>query len=65
MSVNEKNIKPYFIHINYFTVRINDLQNYRTSLSVLNFADDTLLYKTFKKTHTYMIVKVLIQNLKR
>ena len=31
-----------------FLVYINDLQN-NTSLNVLNFADDTLLYTTFKK----------------
>ena len=31
-------------------VYINDLQNI-TSLKVLNFADDILLYTTFKKTH--------------
>ena len=32
-----------------FLIHINDLQN-NTSLRVLNFADDTLLYKTFKES---------------
>ena len=35
-----------------FLIHINDLQN-NTSLRVLNFADDTMLYKTFTKT-TYL-----------
>ena len=35
-----------------FLILINDLQN-NTSLGVLNFADDTMLYKTFTKT-TYL-----------
>ena len=35
-----------------FLIHINDLQN-NTSLKVLNFADDTMLYKTFTKT-TYL-----------
>ena len=35
-----------------FVIHINDLQN-NTSLRVLNFADDTMLYKTFTKT-TYL-----------
>ena len=34
-----------------FLIHTNDLQNY-TSFSVLNFADDTMLYKTFTKKHT-------------
>ena len=42
-------------------IHINDLQNV-TSHSVLNFADNTMLYKTFTKTHTQMTVKNLIQN---
>ena len=33
-----------------FLIYINDLQNI-TSLKVVNFADDTLLYTTLKKTH--------------
>ena len=36
----------------FFLIHINDLQN-NTSLSVLNFADDTMLYKTFTK-NTYL-----------
>ena len=35
-----------------FLVHINDLQN-NTSLSVFNYADDTMLYKTFTK-NTYL-----------
>ena len=35
-----------------FLIHINDLDNY-TSLSVLNFADDTMLYRTFAK-NTYL-----------
>ena len=35
-----------------FIIHLNDLQN-NTSLSVLNFADDTLLYKTLTK-NTYL-----------
>ena len=35
-----------------FLIHINDLQN-NTSLRVLNFADDTMLYKTFTQT-TYL-----------
>ena len=34
-----------------FPIPINDLQNI-TSLNVLNFAYNTVLYKTFKKKHT-------------
>ena len=33
-------------------IHLNDLENY-TSLSVLNFADETMLYKTFTK-NTYL-----------
>ena len=33
-----------------FLIHINELQN-NTNLKVLNFADDILLYTTFKKTH--------------
>ena len=35
-----------------FLIHINDLQN-NTSLKVLNFADNTLLYRTFNK-NTYL-----------
>ena len=35
-----------------FLIHISDLQN-NTSLRVLNFADDTLLYKTFTKNIFY------------
>ena len=36
-------------------MHINDLENY-ISLNVLNFADDTMLYKTFTKdTYLYEI----------
>ena len=35
-----------------FLIHINDLQN-NTNLKVLNFADDTLLYKTLKKKHIF------------
>ena len=35
-----------------FLIHINDLQN-NTNLKVINFADDTLLYKTFNK-NTYL-----------
>ena len=34
-----------------FLIQINDIQN-NTTLNILNFADDTMLYKTFTKdTH--------------
>ena len=36
-----------------FAVHINDLQN-NISLKVLNFADDTSLYRTFVKKNTYL-----------
>ena len=36
----------------FFVIHINDLQN-NTSLSDLNLADDTMLYKTFTK-NTYL-----------
>ena len=35
-----------------FAVHINDLQN-NISLKVLNFADDTSLYRTFEKKHIF------------
>ena len=44
-----------------FQIHINYLQKNNT-LSVLNFADDITLYKTSQKTHTSMIVEVLMQN---
>ena len=42
-----------------FLIYINDLQNI-TSLKVLNLADNTLLYTTFKKkTHIYRTLTTL------
>ena len=35
-----------------FLVHINDLQN-NTNLKILNFADDTLLYRTFEKKNLF------------
>ena len=48
-----------------FLIHKNDLQN-NTSLSVLNVADHTMLYKTFTKNiylnDSKYIIRVLIQN---
>ena len=52
-STCEKSVVPQGSVIGplLFLIHINDLQN-NTSLSVLNFADDTVLHKTFTKKHT-------------
>ena len=50
-----------------FLIHINDLQN-NTHLNVFNFADGTMLYKTFTKDtyqYTLMTVNILIHNLLR
>ena len=42
----------------FFLMCINNLQN-NTTLKVINFVDDTLLYTTFKKTHIKKIMNTL------
>ena len=52
MYKSPKVTKRFSLRTFLFIIHINDLQN-NTSLKVLNFAGDTLLYRTFNK-NTYL-----------